>query len=161
MQVNEIMKRLIHTVRADASLEQASRHMRDGNIGFLPVVEEAMVEETRLKREVIEKIGFLPAVEEDILVGLLTDRDIVVRGIASGKDPKTTPVSEIMTHEFACCCCYEHDDISKAAAVMEEKKVRRLFALNSEDHVVGVLSVDDLSAAGTDVSGEVLHAISG
>ena len=43
----------------------------------------------------------------------LTDRDIVVGGIASGKDPKTTPVSEVMNHDFTCC--HEDDDIAQAA----------------------------------------------
>jgi len=157
MQVSEIMKRLVHTVRAAATVEHASRLMRDEEIGFLPVVEQAMVQETYLRRDVVEEIGFQPVVDEDVLVGVLTDRDLVVRGIASEKDPKTTPVSEIMTRNFSCC--YEDDDISEAAAIMERKKVRRLFALNHEQHIVGVLSIDDISAVDTCISGEVLHAV--
>jgi CBS domain-containing protein len=157
MQVSEIMKRLVHTVPAGATVEHASRLMRDEEIGFLPVVEEAMVRETHLRRDVVEEIGFQPVVNEDILVGVLTDRDLVVRGVAAEKDPKTTLVSEIMTQSFACC--YEDDDISEAAAIMEREKVRRLFALNREQRIVGVLSVDDISAADTCISGEVLHAI--
>ncbi len=157
MQVSEIMERLVHTIQAGATLAQASRHMRDENIGFLPVVEEAGLVETHVSREILENIGHIPAVEEAILVGVLTDRDIVVRGIASGKNPDTTPVSEIMTQRFAVC--HEHDDISEAAAIMEQKKVRRLFALNQEGHTVGILSIDDISAADTRLSGEVLHVI--
>lgn len=157
MQVKEIMKRLVHTIRAGATLEEASRHMRNENIGLLPVVEEALVEETHLKRDVVEKIGFLPAVEEDVLVGALTTRDIVARAIASGMDPKTTPVSEVMTHDFACC--YEDDDISEAAAVMKKRKVRRVFVLNRQEHVAGILSLGDISAATRDVSGEVRRAV--
>jgi CBS domain-containing protein len=100
MQVSEIMKRLVDTIRAEGTLEQASGYLRDENIGCLPVVEEALVKETHLKQDVAEKIGFVPIVEEDVVVGVLTERDIVVRAIASGKEPKTTPVSEIMNHDF-------------------------------------------------------------
>ena len=157
MKVREIMTQLVHTVRAEATLEQASRILRDGDIGCAPVMEEALVEETHLKRDVLEKIGFTPVVEEEVVVGVLTDRDIVVNGIASGMDPKTTPVSEIMNHDFTCC--HEDDDISQAAAAMQEKKVRRLFVLDRDEHVMGVLSLCDIAAVDPLVSGEVLQAI--
>jgi CBS domain-containing protein len=157
MKVSEIMSQLVHTIRAENTLEQASRLLRDEDIGCLPVVEEALVKETHLKRNVLEKIGFTPVVEEEIVVGVLTDRDIVVRAIASGMDPKTTPVSEVMNHDFTCC--QEDDDVSQAAAAMEAKKVRRLFVLDGDEHVMGVLSLDDISAVDPLVSGEVLQAI--
>ena len=117
MRVREIMTQLVHTIRAEATLEQASRLLRDQNIGCAPVVEEALVKETHLKRDVLEKIGFTPIVEQDVVVGVLTDRDIVVGGIASGTDPKTTLVSEVMNHDFTCC--HADDDISQAAAQLE------------------------------------------
>lgn len=158
MQVREIMKQLVHTIRAEATLEDASRLLRDEKIGCLPVVEETLVKETHLKRSVFEKIGFVPIVEEEIVVGVLTDRDIVVHAIASGMDPKTTPVSEIMNHDFTCC--HEDDEVSQAAAAMEEKKVRRLFVLDREEHVMGVLSIKDISIVAPLVSGEVLQATS-
>jgi CBS domain-containing protein len=157
MQVREIMARLVHTIRAEATVEQASCHMRDEKIGFLPVVEEAGLVEMHVSRDIIENIGFLPAVEEAVLVGVLTDRDIVVRAVASGKDPTTTRVSAIMTQHFAVC--YADDDIAEAAAIMEQKKVRRLFALDRKGHTAGVLSVDDISAVDTRLSGEALRAI--
>jgi CBS domain-containing protein len=157
MQVREIMARLVHTIRAEASVEQASRHMRDENIGFLPVVEEGGLVEMNLSPDLVEKIGFLPAVEAAIVVGVLTDRDIVVRAIAAGKNPKTTAVSEIMTQHFAVC--HEEDDLAEAAAVMEQHKVRRLIALNRQGCPVGILSIDDISAADTPLSGEASEAI--
>jgi CBS domain-containing protein len=120
-------------------------------------VEEALVKETHLKRDVLEDIGFTPIVEEDVVVGVLTDRDIVVGGIASGKDPRTTPVSEVMNRDFTCC--HEDDDISQAAAAMEENKVRRLFVLDRDEHVMGVLSLHDVSAVDPLVTGEVLQAM--
>lgn len=157
MKVKEIMTHLVHTIRADATLEQASRQLRDENIGCAPVVEEALVKETHLKRDVLEKIGFAPVVEQDVVVGVITDRDIVVGGIASGRDPRTTRVSEVMNHDFTCC--HEDDDLSQAAAAMEKKKVRRLFVLDRGEHVMGVLSLHDISAVDPLVTGEVLHGM--
>jgi len=157
MRVSEIMTQLVHTIQAEATLEQASRLLRDQNIGCAPVVEKALVEGTHLKRDVLHKIGFTPVVEEDVVVGVLTDRDIVVGGIASGKDPKTAPVSEVMNHDFTCC--HADEDISQAAAAMEEKKVRRLFVLDRDEHVMGVLSLHDVSAVDPLVTGEVLQAM--
>jgi len=157
MKVREIMTQLVHTIRAETTLEQASRQLRDHNIGCAPVVEEAWVEETHLKRDVLEKIGFTPVVEQDVVVGVLTDRDIVVGGIASGKDPRTTPVSEVMNHDFTCC--HEDDDLSQAAAAMEKKKVRRLFVLDRDERVMGVLSLHDIAAVDPLATGEVLHGM--
>lgn len=157
MYVNQIMKRLVHTIRAEATVEQASCQMRDENIGFLPVVEEAGLVEMHTNPDIVRNIGFLPAVEEAVLLGVLTDRDIVVRAIASGKDPKTTPVSEVMTQQFAVC--YQDNEISEAASIMEQNKVRRLFVMSHEGHTVGVLSLDDISGADPRLTGEALHAI--
>jgi len=157
MKVREIMKRLIHTVRAEATLEQAACSMRDEDVGFLPVVEEADLVETQVSREIIENIGFRPLVEKETLVGTLTDRDIVVRAVASGKDSGNTMVSEIMTKHFAVC--HEDDELSEAASVMEQKMVRRLFVLNHEGQTVGIVSLDDISATEPCLSGEVLQTI--
>jgi predicted transcriptional regulator len=158
MQVSEIMTRLVHTVRADATLEQASVQLRDKCVGFLPVVEEAMVSDTELKQAVIDEIGTVPVVEKEILVGVLGVRDIVVRAIALGMEPKTTRVSEIMHQDFAHC--YQDDDVAEALDVMEQRKVRRLIVLDREKEVAGVLSVSDISADDTLSSGEILKALS-
>jgi CBS domain-containing protein len=157
MQVREIMTPLVHTIRAEANLEEASRLFRDQNIGCAPVVEEAVVKETHLKHDVLDKIGFTPIVEEEVVVGVLTDRDIVVRGIASGHDPKATPVSQIMNHDFACC--HEGEDVAQAAVLMERKRVRRLFVLDPVERVMGVLSLHDISAVDPLLTGEVLQAM--
>ena len=158
MQVSEIMNRLVHTIRADATLEQASRQLRDKCIGFLPVVEDAMVTDTHLKQAVIDEVGVVPVVEKEILVGVLNDRDIVVRAIALGMEPTTTRVSEIMHRDFARC--YQDDEVAEAVAVMEQRNVRRMIVLDREEEVAGVLSVSDISADDTLSSGEILKALS-
>lgn len=149
MKVQDIMRRIVHTVRSDATIEDASRQMLTENIGLLPVVEEALVEESQLREDVVEKIGFLPLVEEDVMVGVLTTRDIVIRAIAQGKDPRTTTVSDIMTHDFACCD--EGNDFSEALAILGQRKVRRLFVLNRDGKLVGIISRGDIWAAQSEV----------
>ena len=145
MKVNEIMRRLVLTIRADDTLSNASRHLANENISLLPVVDRGPVEEHHLSNQSLEAIGFLPLIEADVLVGVITTRDIVVRAIANDKDPRTTPVSEIMTTDFACC--NENDDIADALAIMERHKVRRLFTLDSQNRVVGIVSRHDIFAA--------------
>jgi CBS domain-containing protein len=139
------MHRIVCTIHAQASLESAARQMLHDNVGLLPVVEEVQIEDSRLHGDVFRKIGFLPLVEEDVLVGVITTRDIVVRAIARGKDPHNTPVSEIMTHNFACC--HEDDEIADALAAIKENEVRRLFVMNREDKIVGIVSRGDIWSA--------------
>ena len=142
MKVREIMRRIVHTIGADDTLDVASKHIAHENISLLPVVEEAPVAESHLPEEVVKNLGFMPVTEEEVLVGVITTRDIVVRAIASDKDPKKTHVSEIMTQELAYC--QENDDITDALAIMERRKVRRLFTLDSQNRVVGIVSRHDL-----------------
>lgn len=157
MHVSEIMTGLVHTVRAEDTLEKASRLMRDAKVGFLPVVEEAGVVEVHAGQDVIDSIGFRPVVEESIIVGVLTDRDIVLRAVSTGKDPKTTRVTEVMTKQFACC--HVDCDSAEAVAVMDQRKVHRVFVLNHREQVVGVVSLENISAAEARQSDEVPEAL--
>ena len=150
VKVNEIMRRIVHTIRIEDTLDIASKHLANENISLLPVVDREPVEEYHLTKEALENIGFLPLIEEDVLVGVITTRDIVVRAIANGKDPRTTPVAEIMTTDFACC--NENDDIADALSMMERRKVRRLFALDSQKRVAGIVSRHDIFAARNGIS---------
>ena len=125
--------------------------MASENVSLLPVVEVALVEESHLRKDVIENLGFLPMVEEEVLVGVITTRDIVVRSIAQGKNPAETSVSAIMSQDFSCC--QEDDDIEDALAIMDQRKVRRLFVLNREKHVVGIISRHDIWSVRHDCSG--------
>jgi len=119
MQVSEIMVRLVHTIPTNATLEEASHHMRDENIGFLAVVEEAVLTDADVNRDIVEDTGPLPLVEMAVLVGALTDRDVIVRAIAAGMDPGTTLVSEIMSQDVAVC---HQDEISRRPQPSWSKK---------------------------------------
>ena len=124
---------------------------------FLPVVDVAGEVDTKTHQAIVEDIGFKPLVKAEVLVGVITDRDIVVRAIAAGKDTETTAVSEIMTPQVVVY--YAHEDMSDAVVAMEQEKVRRLIVLDREGNPVGVLSLDDISVPAPHLSGETLRAI--
>ena len=69
-------------------------------------------------------IGAIPVREDDRVVGMITDRDIAVRAVAEGRDPKNTPVREAMSRDVWFCC--EDQSVESAAKLMEEKQIRRL-----------------------------------
>ena len=86
--------------------------------------------------------GFIPVGENDKLVGMITDRDIAVRGVAKGKGPDT-PVKDVMTGQVKYC--YEDEDLDHVAKNMAEIHVRRLPVMNRDKRLVGVLTVGDVA----------------
>ena len=105
-------------------------------------------------------VGVIPVCDGERLVGMLTDRDVVVRIIADQRDPKRTTVIEAMTPEVAYC--FEDEDVQKAARLMVEKQIRRLVILNRDKRLVGIVSLGDLAVQTDDtrLSGEVLEYVS-
>ena len=103
--------------------------------------------------------GALPVADKDSLVGMITDRDIVVRAIAAGKGPKTK-VGEIMSAEVLYC--FEDQTLGEVAANLGDVKVRRLPVMNREKRLVGILSLGDMArkANGIDPAGDALKGIS-
>ncbi len=88
-------------------------------------------------------IGVLPVCDGEVLVGMLTDRDIVVRAIAEEHDPKKNPVREVMTPQVVYA--FEDQDVREAARLMEEKQLLRLVVLNRDKRLVGIVSLGDLA----------------
>ena len=87
-------------------------------------------------------IGCLPVCDkEKKVVGLVTDRDIILRSIACDKDVKQTPISDIMT--TSVCCCEAESEISEATKLMSELQIRRIPVIEN-NKVVGMLSLGDL-----------------
>jgi CBS domain-containing protein len=124
-----------------------------------------MIDSTRPLREAAEKmkslnVGFLPVKEGTRLIGLITDRDIVIRGLAEGLDPGFAQVKDIISSDIVYC--YEDDSVEDAAKLMEEHQVRRLIVVNHDQTPVGIVSLGDLAVKlGEDrLSGEVLERIS-
>lgn len=136
MQVRQTMTANLTNVTPDASVQSAADLMRTADVGVLPVSKDAE------------------------LVGLLTDRDIVVRAVAEGRDVKNTKVAEVMTRQLVCC--YDDADVSEAARLMGEKKVRRLVVVNRQKEAVGILSLGDIARAPVDdtIAGTALRQVS-
>jgi CBS domain-containing protein len=104
-------------------------------------------------------IGMVLVTENDRLVGTITDRDIVIRGIAEGRDPRIAMTGDIMSSRTSFC--YDDQDVSDAARLMEERKIRRLAILNRDKKLVGVVSLGDLAVRTGDeaMSGEVIKFV--
>jgi len=91
-------------------------------------------------------IGAVPIGENDRLVGMVTDRDIVCKGLARGDlDIASATARDVMTEGIHCC--REDDDLAKAVKHMEMLKVRRLPVINKSKRMVGILSLGDLGEA--------------
>jgi CBS domain-containing protein len=119
MQAKDIMTNKAEIISPDTTLNQAAQKMRSQDIGFLP-------------------IG-----ENDRLIGAITDRDIVVRGLAAGKNADTTTVKDIMTNDIRYC--FETDTLDKVAEIMSSSQIRRLAVLNAAKRIVGIISLGDVA----------------
>ncbi len=133
MLVNEIMTNGVVTVAADEFLEQAGRRMREANVGVLAVCD-----------------GERP-------IGILTDRDIVVRSTAEGQDPRRARVRDAMTPQVVSCG--DSDGIETAVAAMRRHAIRRLLVVDAAERLVGVLSVDDVALRSPMLAGEVVEHV--
>jgi CBS domain-containing protein len=122
MLVKELMTKHATSIESSEALADAAELMRDHNVGILPVFEGGG------------------------LVGMLSDRDVVVRGIAEGKDPELTTVREIMTPRSVFV--FEDQNIGEAAQMMRENRIRRLAVLDHDRNLVGIISSSDLPEVG-------------
>jgi CBS domain-containing protein len=102
--------------------------------------------------------GVLPVADGDRLVGMITDRDIAIRGVATGKGPDAK-VREVMSAEVKYC--FDHEDVAEVLRNMGDIQVRRLPVLNSAKRLVGIVSLGDLATNGAAVmAGNALNEIS-
>ncbi len=95
-----------------------------------------------------QDIGAIPVGENDRLVGMVTDRDITIRGVANGKDISNLTARDVMTSGIVWC--RDGDDVTHAANIMQSKQIRRLPVIDNNKRMVGILSLGDLSQAATD-----------
>jgi len=104
-------------------------------------------------------VGAIPIGENDRLVGMVTDRDIVCKGLAHDTfDAHRATARDVMTAEIHCC--REDDDLAKAVRHMEELKVRRLPVINKNKRMVGILSLGDVSnSAPVDLLSECVKSV--
>ena len=120
MRIAEIMTRDVIAVPVDATLIEAAELMRDHDIGFLPVV------------------------ASDVVVGVVTDRDLVIRGIGECRNPALTTVRDVMSTKPVWC--YENDVLTDAADILANNHLHRLIVVDNNKKLSGLLSLDDLAA---------------
>ena len=133
MKIREIMTTNVECVPPDVGIQDLAKNMKTLDIGFLPVC------------------------ENDRLVGTVTDRDIVIRGIAGRADFSSLEARDVMNKEVFWC--FEGDDITDVAKRMREKGVRRMLILNKDKRLVGVVSIGDISKIEEKESGKTLKDI--
>ncbi len=119
MKVREIMTKNIAYVNPNSSVVEAAQLMQKHNVGVIPVCDQSGV------------------------VGLVTDRDIVVRNIAHGKSPTDTPVKDVMTSQVTTIS--PDSDIDDATKLMSQNQIRRLPVVENNT-LVGIVSLGDMAA---------------
>ena len=104
-------------------------------------------------------IGAIPVGKDDRLIGMVTDRDITVRGVAKGKDLSKLTAKDVMTK--GVIWCRDSEDVEDAAHIMESRQVRRLPVIDENKRMVGMISLGDVShAASPGITTEVMKAVS-
>lgn len=121
MNISEVMSLNVRMIDPEESLVQAARSMDDLGVGTLPVA------------------------ENDRLIGMITDRDIVLRGVASGKDVSATRVREAMSDEVLYC--FDDQPVAEVTSNMGLKQVRRLPVVNRDKKLVGIVSLGDIATS--------------
>lgn len=132
MQVQDLMTHDVTTVSPDQTVQKAARLMAELDVGALPVG------------------------ENDRLVGMITDRDIAVRGLAEGKGPGTK-IREVMTPDVKYC--FADQEIDEISANMADIQIRRLPVVNRDKQLVGILSLSDIAVS--DDPDQAIEALSG
>ena len=118
MKISEVMTSDVQTVTPDQSAREAAGFMLRAEAGSIPVI------------------------EGDRVIGMITDRDIAVRGVAEGRGPET-PVRELMTDHIICA--RSDDNVDDVARRMSKEQVRRLPVLDENDRLCGIVSLGDLA----------------
>ena len=127
MRISEVMTTDVETVTPDQTAQQAASFMLRAEAGSIPVTEGERV------------------------IGMITDRDIAVRGVAEGRGPDT-PVRELMTDHIICARA--DDDVDEVAQRMSQEQVRRLPVLDENQRLIGIVSLGDLAR---ETGGEAAH----
>ena len=96
-------------------------------------------------------IGALPVCEGGRLSGMVTDRDLVVRGVAQGAAPDEAAVASVMSPDV--CCCYEDEPVADALERMRREQIRRMPVIDRQQRLVGMVALGDLATKHNDAGG--------
>ena len=120
MKVKDCMCNKVCYVTPTSTVKDCAKLMCDNHVGCIPVCDDT-----------------------NTVVGLVTDRDVILRSIACDKDVNSTPVSDIMTCNV--CCCTPDTDIEQAEKLMSQNQIRRLPVIEN-NKIVGIITLGDLAA---------------
>jgi CBS domain-containing protein len=123
--VSDVMSTDVQVINPDATLQEAAQKMRDGDFGVLPVG------------------------DMDNLIGIITDRDIVVRAVAEGMDVDT-PIRDAMSKQIVFA--NQDDSLEDAARLMSDHQIRRLPVVDADHHLVGIVSLGDFAVESSDLA---------
>ncbi len=132
--INDIMTREVSVIQLSDPVQTAAQRMRDLDVGALPVC------------------------DGETLVGMVTDRDIAVRGVAAGMNPADALVADVMTDD--AIACNVGDSVAHVMQQMGDAQVRRLAVLDGEHRIVGIVSLGDLATRQPAPTDEALREIS-
>ena len=132
--VADIMTRSVATVQRDETIQAAAARMREMDVGSLPVL------------------------DGKALAGMITDRDIAVRGVAEGMIPQESLVADVMTDDLRWCRA--DDSVEQVMAEMGDAQVRRLPVLDGNDEFVGIVALGDIATRQSEHTDETLREIS-
>jgi CBS domain-containing protein len=119
---NEVMTNNPVCCLPNDSVAKAAGLMKSRDIGSIPVIENEQTQK---------------------LVGIVTDRDLALKVVAQGRDPKTTKVEAVMTHNVVTCRA--DDDLQKALDAMAEHQLRRIPVVNNDNKIVGIIAQADVA----------------
>ena len=134
MNITQVMTTDVWVGSPDDTLQKAAQMMSDYDFGILPIV------------------------DNNQLVGMLSDRDITIRAVAKGFSPNEHNVREIMTHDVQRI--NQDESVEDAAQMMSDLQVRRLPVVDSDEQLVGIVSLGDLAISDDKAAGEALESIS-
>lgn len=132
MIIKEVYAKNVVTARPEETLYDAAKKMWSRNIGAIVVVDK-----------------------DNVPIGIITDRDISMKGVAQGKDPKTTSLNDVMSQEVVAL--NEERNLFEAARTMSEQGIRRIPVVNEKGKLSGIISLDDVLA----VLGREMSALAG
>lgn len=136
MKLKDIMTTDVEVISPDASLKDCAKKMKQLNVGAIPIC------------------------DGERLLGMITDRDLVIRALAEDRNIEELRAKDVVSSPIVYC--FEDEDVESASRIMEVKQIRRLVVLNREKRLVGIVSLGDVAAkiGNEGLSGEVLHKIS-
>lgn len=136
---SDVMTRNPVSARPDDTVASVARLMKENDIGPVPIVDD-----NKSKR----------------LVGIVTDRDLAIKVVAAGRDPQSTPVSQVMTTNVITC--HDDDDIETALDAMSTQQLRRIPVVDKGNMLLGIIAQADIATRmdSPEKTGEVVKDIS-